>query len=345
MHGAVRLAAIGVALAGTTVFGQGDAGKVLGDARQALGGAKKIEALKTLAATGRTVRTMPNGASMEGDFEMSLELPDKFVRRDVVAAMGNMSIYRLSGFNGDGLISETDTPPQLSTGNVVIHVRRAGPGGADAATMTPEQKEAARVGAVQAAKRDFSRLALGILLTLPSCPLTFAHAGTAESPDGTADVIDVKGGDFAARLFVDQKTHLPLMLSWTDKEPLRIVRQFNGPGGGAAGGGNVVVMGGSGGAAAASAGQGGGGAKPASTMTPEEFKKVEQQVAEQAKEAEAKRRTVEFRLYYADYQAVDGVMLPHRLQSSVDGKPTEEITLEKIKLNQKIDAKKFTVSK
>ena len=38
-------------------------------------------------------------------------------------------------------------------------------------------------------------------------------------------------------------------------------------------------------------------------------------------------------------------MLPHRIQSSVDGKPTEEITFEKVKVNQKIDPKRFTVSK
>src|SRR4029453_5674299 len=49
-----------------------------------------------------------------------------------------------------------------------------------------------------------------------SYPLAFGLAGQAEAPEGKADVLDVKGpGNFAARLFVDNKTHLPLMLSWT----------------------------------------------------------------------------------------------------------------------------------
>ena len=69
-----------------------------------------------------------------------------------------------------------------------------------------------------------------LVTSLPSYPLTFTHGGTAESPDGTADVVDVKGEDFAARLFIDSKTHLPLMLSWMDKEPLRMVRPVGGPG-------------------------------------------------------------------------------------------------------------------
>jgi hypothetical protein len=352
MRVALRLATFGVAMAGTVVIGQGDVNKVLGDARQALGGEKKLEALKTITVTGRSVRTLPNGNSSEGDFEMAMELPDKFVRRDVLAAMGNMSVYRISGFNGDGVINEVDTPPQLAGGgNVVFRMVTAGPGGApgDPATQTPEQKEAQRQAALQSAKKDFTRLALGLIVTsLPSYPLTFTHGGTAESPDGTADVIDVKGENFAARLFIDSKTHLPLMLSWMDKEPLRIVRSVGGPG--AAGGGQApTVTAGSG--RVAVAGTAGGtftaaapaqGAKP---LTPEEADKLKQQMAEQMKEAEAKRRTVEFRIYYADYQPVDGVMLPHRIQSSVDGKPTEEITFEKVKVNQKIDAKRFTVSK
>jgi hypothetical protein len=350
MRSAWRLAAMGVAVAGTVVFGQGDANKVLGDARQALGGEKKLEAVKTITVTGRSLRTMPNGSSTEGDFEMAMELPDKFVRRDVLAAMGNMSIYRMVGFNGDGVINEVDTPPQLAGGgNVVFRMATAGPGGAmgDPATMTPEQKEATRQAALQSAKQNFTRLALGMLVTsLPSYPLTFTHGGTAESPDGTADIIDVKGENFAARLFIDTKTHLPLMLSWMDKEPLRIVRSVGGPGGAGgaappAGGGNTMMLAGGGTFTSAAPAQGAKGTPP----TPEELEKLKQQAAEQAKELEAKRRTVEFRIYYGDYQTVDGVMLPHRIQSSVDGKPTEEITFEKVKLNQKIDAKRFTVSK
>ena len=52
-------------------------------------------------------------------------------------------------------------------------------------------------------------------------PLEFKYAGQAEAPDGKADVLEVQGPDgFTAKLFVDGKTHLPLMLTWMDKEPL-----------------------------------------------------------------------------------------------------------------------------
>jgi hypothetical protein len=361
-----RAAAVAVAftvVSTALAFGQGDAGQVIAGARQALG-AKKLGELKTLTATGRSQRTGPTGSTIDGDFEMALELPDKFVRRDVMAALGNASIYRLSGFNGEGVISETDMPPQLSTGNVVVQFRSAGAGGVDPNNMTPEQKEAMRQAQLQTARRDFTRLALGMLVTLPSYPVTFTRGGTAESPDGTADIIDVKGENFTARLFIDTKTHLPLMLSWMDKEPMQRVIRMGGPGGPGApagatattvtsggattttvtagGGGNVTVMQGGGGAAVAGAAGGQGTRTP---PTPEEVEKMRQQAEAQMKEADAKRRTVEYRIFYADYKSVDGVMLPHRIQSSVDGKPTEEITLEKVKVNQKLDAKRFTVSK
>jgi hypothetical protein len=163
--------------------------------------------------------------------------------------------------------------------------------------------------------------------------------GQAESPDGKADVIEVKGeGDFSARLFIDSASHRPLMLSWMAKEPMNMVRRVtDGPGGGTSvsvGGGGAVAVGGAPGAQA-----------PRGTMTPEEREKALKQLEEQTKEAEAKRKIVEYRLYYSDYRAVDGVMLPHRLQRSIDGKPTEEVTFDKVKVNAKIDPKKFTVTK
>ena len=79
--------------------------------------------------------------------------------------------------------------------------------------------------------------------------------------------------------------------------------------------------------------------------TPEQRDQMMKEIQDRMKEAEAKRRTVESRLYYSDYQDVSGVKMPFKLQRSIDGKPTEEMTLEKVKVNQKIDPKKFEVSK
>jgi len=84
-----------------------------------------------------------------------------------------------------------------------------------------------------------------------------------------------------------------------------------------------------------------GGPGGPQAMSKEEREKFEKDLDERRKEAEAKRRTVEFRMYYSDYQPVGGAVLPHRIQRSIDGKPAEEMIFDEIKVNPKIDAKKF----
>ena len=314
------------------VIGQGqDASKVLSLVREALGGDKKLEAVKTLAVTGRSAKVSGESTAPATDFEIALELPDKYMKKEVVATIGTSTIARTSGFNGEGLIEAMDTPPSLGGGGMVM--RFGGPGGAmPGATPTPEQTAMMHTNALQAAHEEFARLTLGMFATsFSGFPLEFSYAGQAESPDGKADVIGVKGSnDFQARLFVDSTSHLPLMLSWMAKEPL-VMRNMSGPGRGntgtGGGGANVVQFG---------AGQ---------SMTPEQRDQMMKDLQDRMKEAEANRRTVEYRIYYSDYQDVSGVKLPFKLQRSIDGKPSEELTLEKVKVNQKIDPKKFEVSK
>jgi len=57
------------------------------------------------------------------------------------------------------------------------------------------------------------------------------------------------------------------------------------------------------------------------------------------------RKTVEFRLLYSDYKDVDGVKFPFTLSRAVDGQLQESLTLEKVRINPKIDPKKFEISK
>ena len=105
------------------VLGQaGDVNKVLADMRAALGGADKLATVKTLTAVGRTQRTSQNGTTSEAEMELAMELPDKYVMRSVLANMGSMSVYRNAGFNGNGVINETEMPPNLTGGGGMIMV-------------------------------------------------------------------------------------------------------------------------------------------------------------------------------------------------------------------------------
>lgn len=333
-----------VVAAPVLVLGQGgDVNKVLAEMRAAMGG-DKVAAVKSLTGVGRTMRTASSGQSTENEFELAMELPDKYMMRSVIANMGpQMSIYRNAGFNGDGPINLVDTPPNLSGGGGGgVRVMMVGPGGAMAggggAALTPEQKAASDKAQVLAQKKDFARLALAMFgQSFASFPLEFTYAGEAEAADGKAHVIDVKGADdFTGRLFVDQKTSLPLMMSWMGKEPVQMTMgsRPGAPGGAAAGSGSVSL----GGGATFTAGSG-------QPMSEEQRKQMQAEMEARMKEAEANRRTVEFRIYYSNFKTVSGVKLPHTFQRSVDGKPTEEMTFDQIRINPKIDPKKFEITK
>ena len=321
------------------VVGQGnDIAKILGDVRKALGTDKAAE-VKSLSMIGRTLRGRPDGTSSEYAFEMFMELPDKFMKRDVVAAMGPTSIYRMSGFNGDGLINEVDTPPSLSTGGSVIRmVSASGPGSGAGAPQTPEQKEEARKKQLLNHRQEFARLALGVFgNSSPAYPVELTYGGEAESADGKAYVVNVKGdGNFTGKLFIDTRSNLPLMFSWMDKEPLQLSMSPGAGGGGTriggggAGGGGTVVM-------------GGGGHQI--TGSPADLEKMQKEMDERLKEAEARRRTVEYRIFYGDYKVFSGVKVPTRIQRMIDGNPTDEMTFERVQVNGKIDPKKFEPTK
>jgi hypothetical protein len=313
-----HIAAAAVLAAPVLAFAQApDPVAILAEMRRALGG-DKLNEVRTLAIEG-TSTTVTGGGARTTELEMAVQLPDKFMRREVIAAMGNMSVYRVSGFNGpDGLINEVDRPPQLAGGGRMVFGYGPSNPMAVGVELTPEQREEQRQALLESVRRDYARLALGLFGAAPAVyPLEFAYAGEAESPDGKAHVLDVKGeGGFAARLFVDVTTHRPLMLTWMDKEPIQ------------------MTMGGSGVQMQAGAG-----------MSAADRERMMQEAQARLKEAEANRRVVEFQLFYGDFKTVGGVTLPHRFQYSIDGNPSREIAFERVRLNQRIDQRKFQVSK
>jgi hypothetical protein len=335
MRRIVNFTLVTVLATGALVLGQGnEAARILADARAAMGG-DKLPATESLVATGRLVKFTTGAATDPADFEMAMQLPDKFFRKDVIAVLGDNVISRTSGFNGDALIEAIDTPPGMfggagAGGNTRMMVRStdgATSFGTMGAPPSPEAAAASRKASVLAVKQDFARLTLGLFASsFTGYPLEFSMDTPAASADGTSTVIVVKGeGDFVAKLFVDRESHLPVMLTWMAKEPM--VRNSAMRAGGPAPGGATVVTSGGGTFATATGGQ------------------AVADLDAQMKEAEAKRRVVEFQMSYGDYKAVNGVKMPTRLRRTIDGRNTDELVLEKITLNAKIDPKKFETVK
>ena len=283
------------------------AAEVISAARAAIGGGA-LDGMKTFSLQGRMSRNLGE-RQMSSDVEVLIEAPDKYVRiEDMTAPIARTMT---SGFNGETAIR----PAAMSTGHGGAVMIVMGPGGAaPGAKMTPEQEAQLNATMLASQRAEISRLMLGwFAMPHPSLDVAFTYAGEAESPDGKAHVIDVKSGSFAARLFIDQATSLPLMLTYQAPKP------------------RVMTMGGP---RAGGPGPGRRGAAQAGPPAADVQRQLEAMQSEPPV-------MVENRLYFSDWREVDGIRFPHVLQRAADGETVEEWEIARVRVNPKIDAKKF----
>jgi hypothetical protein len=319
-------------LATTPVAQSLDATQVLASARQALGGDKNLAAVKTFVATGRTRQVRGNNL-VPIEFEISCDLPDKYVRVDEFPAQD--ADPTTLGFNGDALIQFPAPPPGPAAGRAAaVPSPSAGRDGAPSAErgraagppLSPAQQRVINV------KQDFARLMLGAFASgFPSYPLTFRYAGEGDAPDGKADVLDVGGpANFSVRLVVQRNTHLPVMLMWQVPASTVVVCVPGQPTPGPVPPGAVIVDAPSG---------------PPSTASQADRDQYAATLANLRRQALMQAKPTEYRLYYADFRDVDGVKWPFRLRRAIAGDTIEETTFDRIRINAKIDPQKFEASK
>jgi len=178
------LAAVSLQKVSTTTAAQAparDAAAVLAEAREALGGEKRLSAVKNFVVTGHT-RQVRGDNLVPIEFEIAAELPDRYVRKDEIPAQESGPTS--SGFNGDELIQLPIAPAPSSP---------PGRAGGPATPPTQAQLDAMRKTRVDGVKQDFVRLTLGMFAaSFSSYPLTFTYVGQAEAPQGKADVLEAK---------------------------------------------------------------------------------------------------------------------------------------------------------
>ena len=284
---------------------------VLAEAKKALGGEEKVAGLKGLTAEGPFRRSM-GGRDMEGVMTLTIVRPDK-MRRVEEIAMGGMvggpMLERTSVLAGSTAWDDTANRGGMGGGRqIVMRGPGEGPGPAGAPRLTEEQLNEARV------RRARVQLQRWMAALVTEGPQRWTDAGIAESPEGKADILETKEGTGRVlRLFIDQTTHLPLMVQYQDPKPM------------------VMINGGPDGLGRGPGGPGGpGGARP--RMSPEEMQK---RMEEMRRNPPALGT---YAMHLGDYKKVDGVMLPHKIDISIDGQPNEEWTVEKYKVNPTIKA-------
>ena len=326
-----------IALAAVIAFAQpvafiaqeaGKAAEILAAARRAIGD-KKLDALKTFSVQSALQRNMQS-MQISSDVEILLDLPDKYLRSEVSGGGGGGMVMiaggGVTGFSGDRPLQKVNSGGMPGGGMVI---RMGGPTGlasGDGAKPSPEQVEQMNKTMVRNSQTEASRLMLGwFAMAHPSINAQYTYAGEAESPDGKAYVIDVKSADnFAARLFIDEQTHLPLMVTYKGPQPRMMsagggTRQVTPMGGG---GGHTVTM--------------------TAGMSDEEKKKAQAEIDKQIQEMQKQPQVIiDYTVFFDEWRDADGVKFPFKMRRAMGSETTEEWTVSKVKVNPKIDPKRF----
>lgn len=275
------------------------AAEVLAAARAALGG-QKVDNVRALSAKGEYRRVMGE-REINGEMTVELLAPDRLKRTEEMGIPGGPTFSRVVALNGGEFWEDS-----ANRGGGMM--RFGGPGGGPGRQPTEADRERFRQMQQRRLEGDLRRYMLS-WLARTDAPATYV--GEAEADDGRADVIEVRPqGGTAMRLFLDQRTHFPLMLTYEAAMPRVFTRRGGQGGQGAAGA--------PGGPAA--------GAAPSDQM--------QRRLAEPPQQ-------VTFEVRYEDYRNVDGVMLPHLITQSVNGKPTEEWIIDRYRVNPNLKPESF----
>lgn len=272
--------------------------EVLKQARQAIGGEEHLQKIQGLQIHGQ-YRRMFGDRQMGGDRDISISLPNKYLVEDAMNAGGlSTALINYRGLNGERAWNGN------SGGGGGMVFRIAGPGGQQ---LSPEQMEAIQRRSYNA---EFTRYLLAMILTPPpEMAVEYKYAGESDVEDIKADVIDVTGPDkFSVRVFFDQSSHLPLLLSYRGPKPRTVMmtRQAS--------------------------------EKPKA----EDLKKIHEDAEKKmAAEAPAIPEEVDFYIRLTDHKKVAGLMLPHKLTFLTDTEVSEEFEISKYQINPQFKADLF----
>jgi hypothetical protein len=298
---------------------------LVAEVRKALGGADKLSAVKRLQVNGTTRRANGN-FNLEGDTEIFLELPDKFRRNEsLTLGAGGSAIERTEIVNGNEFSTEVSGDfggrGRGRFGGGLPGAGGGAAGGGDGrGAPLPEAQARLREFQRRNLQSEVSRLLVALLLTSDT---PFRWIGTAQSPEGNADVLEVKTPDgVATRVFIDSMTHMPLMLTWT------------GPAGrGFRGGQGRRAQGPPDQAGPPPEGRAAGDQPPAAGS-------ADQAQGERGRGAQGPPATLEMHL--SEYKAVNGIKLPHLITRGASGETNEEWVIKSYKINPNLKANTFT---
>jgi hypothetical protein len=184
---------------------------ILAKAKAALGGAARLDGVRTIALTASRVQS---GAVVEAGEEagsgedgirqkiqLTFQFPLNFRREEQMnGSSGTPGPIEITCLNGERVWSDERQPDNLPQGWMVHY----------------QSFRSAPADQTKILKFTAARYLFALMLRSgPAFPLSITYVGTRDSSGETVDVIEGKGPeDFRARLYLDQKTGLPKLLKY-----------------------------------------------------------------------------------------------------------------------------------
>ncbi|MEO6391381.1 MAG: hypothetical protein ABIP75_05970 [Pyrinomonadaceae bacterium] len=306
-------------------------------ARAAIGGDDALRQIQSLSFKGQSTRTFQmegqSDRQMNGEFEIALMQPDRMFRMEKLGndhEGGEVSVSAERMQKMDRII-RVEAPERITTDGV-----------------------STRDAHIRHNDNDYARYMIALLLTAPeSAQVKYDYAGDGDVDGAKADVIVVLGqDDTVMKLYLDKSSHLPLMMTHQgyDLPPMiafhghdeagaggeeRNVIISKVPSGDGAGDGQIIVRRGD-----ATPGEGGDG----KVM----IFKHDGEIAENGAGSSTAFRValpapkeVEIQTRFSDYRPEGGILLPHRLSQTVNGKAGEVLTINSYAINSPATAERF----
>ena len=288
-------------------------------ARRAIGGEAAINNIRSLRVKGSTTKVLRvNGEekSITGETEIAMQLPNQFSR---VVKLGNggeighkqfdvliKSDVPADALKGDGGAKDLATPNE----DRLITPKKADGTEVPLKEMSADGKKVAFAKEIAAAPHaaagsphgdDFGRTLLALFLSTPAGTETNYTYGGEQRVDGRACnvVVAVFNGN-SVKLYLDAGSNLPVMISYTATEPRVVMLHKGAPAGAVPAGENKETV----------------------TFN----RKLDGPHTPSGTPAE-------FQVRFSDYRSVEGVRLPHRWVTTINGATGETFEVATYEVN------------
>ncbi len=303
--------------------------EVIRQARIAIGGEASIAAVRSMTINGRTTKTFTvNGETRTepGETDIALQLPDKLMKMVKIGADGeglgvmskqhDVMILRstkdgegVGAGHGEGtatrkIIIKKDDGTFMSSGDggkVWVEKGDSDALPGDGKRVVIEKEHRAEHEGMR--QNELLRLTLGLLLTPPQgMDVNYTFAGEGDVDGTTCNVVNAEFAGSSVKLYISKASSLPVMLAYTGHQMPQIFQfKVDGP------------------------------------KTGDEAKKdvvfFRKDIAEPA--------DAEFQIRFSDYRGVNGVQLPYRWVTTVNGKADETFDVNTYEINPSNIGEKF----